>query len=153
MFRARERVLEKSCLCHDLAGGAALNLNLDPTATPAICCGPNIVHFSKIATLEEMVGHIYGRLSLLATGDRPHMFITELRLYIEQLHGEIRNLSQELTKRPQGYFQTFKENLLTGIDYYRGLARQYLEDQRDRFLEELRSLQEELQRVSLPAAS
>ncbi len=61
----REGVLAKSCICHDLAGTATRKNGIDPAATPAVCCGPNIVNFSRIATLEEMVGHIYGRISLL----------------------------------------------------------------------------------------
>jgi hypothetical protein len=99
-----------------------------------------------------MVGHIYGRLSLLANSDRPHMFVQELRLYVEQLRKEIKAFSLELSRRPQGYFDTFKENLLAGIDYYRGLARQFIEEQRGRFLEDLQVLQEEIEHVPLPHA-
>ncbi len=49
----------KSCICHDLGGGAQVKLGIDPNANPAVCTGPNIAYFSKIATLEEMIGHIY----------------------------------------------------------------------------------------------
>ena len=149
----RQSVLAKSCICHDLAGGVTLNYDIDPTATPAICCGPNIVNFSKIATLEEMVGHIYGRLCLLANSERPNMFVQELRLYVEHLHQEIKRFSIGLSRRPQGYFATFKENLLAGVDYYRGLAKQFIDDQRGRFLEELESLQAEIERVLVPVAA
>ena len=62
---------------------------IDPAATPAVCCGPNIVNFSRIATLEEMVGHIYGRISLLSGADRPHMFLRELALYVDYLRNEL----------------------------------------------------------------
>lgn len=49
----RQRVLAKSCICHDLSGGATLKHGIDPAATPAVCCGPNITSFSRIATLEK----------------------------------------------------------------------------------------------------
>ncbi|MCP4703448.1 MAG: hypothetical protein GY865_02465, partial [candidate division Zixibacteria bacterium] len=61
----RTNAMAKACICHDLAGGATLKLGIDAKARPAVCCGPNITNFSKIATLEEMVDHIYGRISLL----------------------------------------------------------------------------------------
>ncbi len=149
----RQSVLAKSCLCHDLAGGVALNYNFDAKAAPAICCGPNIVNFSKLASLEEMVGHIYGRLCLLANSERPNMFVQELRLYVEHLRQEIKRFSIGLSRRPQGYFATFQENLLAGVDYYRGLAKQFIDDQRGRFLEELESLQAEIERVLVPVAA
>jgi hypothetical protein len=150
---ARQSVLDKSCLCHDLAGGVALNYDFDAKATPAICCGPNIVNFSKLASLEEMVGHIYGRLCLLANSERPNMFVQELRLYVEHLRKEIKRFSIGLSRRPQGYFATFQENLLAGVDYYRGLAKQFIDDQRGRFLEELESLQAEIELVMVPVAA
>ena len=40
-----------------------------------------------------MVGHIYGRISLLTNPDRPHMFLRELALYIDYL----RDLAREDT--------------------------------------------------------
>jgi hypothetical protein len=147
----RERILAKSCLCNDLAGGAALNYHLDDDATPAVCCGPNIVNFSRLASLEEMVGHIYGRLSLLATGERSHMFVEEIRLYVEHLRKEIARFSVGLSRRPQGYFGSFKANLLSGVDYYMDLARQFIEEQRGRFLEELESIRREIEEVLPPA--
>jgi hypothetical protein len=151
LFTVQQKVLEKSCICHDLAGSATLSYNIDPVATPAICCGPNIVNFSRLASLEEMVGHIYGRLSLLANAERPHMFVQELKLYVEQLRREIKSFSLELSRRPTSYFSTFKENLLAGIDYYHDLARRFFEEHRERFLSDLKVLQEEIESVILPS--
>jgi len=59
--RMREGILGKACICHDLAGGATRRHGIEPTATPSVCCGPNILNFKKIATLDEMADHIYGR--------------------------------------------------------------------------------------------
>ncbi len=97
----RESVLGKSCICNDLGGGALLKNKIDPTATPAICCGPNIANFSKIVSLEEMVGHIYGRISLLTNPNRPHMFIRELALYIDYFCEELKKYWLGLLRTPR----------------------------------------------------
>lgn len=148
----RERVLAKSCICHDVGGGAALKLGIDPQASPAVCTGPNIAYFSKIASLEEMVSHIYGRLSLLTDSDRPHMFISELSIYVDYFRQEVQKTSEELADRTVKCVTEFKRNLITGIDYYRHLAQQFSEEQRERFLSELDALFAELENV-LPATS
>ena len=146
---AKESVLDKACICHDLAGSTTLKYNINPEATPAVCPGPNIVNFKKVATLEEMVAHIYGRLSLLANTERPHMFITELMLYIEYLRNEARKVSLKLSPRSPGYFDNFRENLMAGIDYYHRLACEFIEEQRGRFLEDLQTLRDQVERLPL----
>jgi hypothetical protein len=147
-----EDVLAKSCICHDLSGGATIKLGIDKSATPCICCGPGIVNFSRIASLEEMVGHIYGRLSLLANSDRPHMFIKEMSLNIEFLRSEIEKFKLDLTNNGAKYFQEFKENLISGIDYYRKMAEEFVETKRTRFLEDLKAQKEAIEQLfaSLP---
>jgi hypothetical protein len=146
----RETVLNKSCICHDLGGSTALKYNIDPAATPSICCGPSILDFNKISTLEEMVAHIYGRLSLIANTERPHMFIKELMLYIDYLRKEIKKFQLKLSFHTPTYFRKFKNNLLTGIEYYHRLAGQFVEEQRIQFLENLRVLQGQIERIALP---
>ena len=145
----RENVLVKSCICNDLGGGAMLKNNIDPTATPAICSGPNIVNFSKIATLEEMVGHIYGRISLLTNPNRPHMFITELALYIKYFHSELKKFWLGLSPNTINYFTEFKENLLAGIDYYRTFANRLAAQERTEFLHGLETLLQMLNAICI----
>jgi len=147
-----EDALAKSCICHDLSGGATIKLGIDTDATPCICCGPGIVNYSKIASLEEMVGHIYGRLSLLTNSDRPHMFIKEMSLNIEFLRSEIEKFKLELTTNGAKYFQESKENLLSGIDYYRKTAEEFVETKRTKFLDDLKVQKETLEQLfaSLP---
>lgn len=130
-------VLAKSCICHDLAGGATLEKGIDPEATPAVCCGPGIADFSKIATLEEMVGHIYGRLSLLANSNRPHIFLRELALYIDYLRQELTTYGLGLSANTPEYFAEFKRNMIVGIGHYRDLAGQFIADARGKFIDEL----------------
>jgi hypothetical protein len=147
---AKDSVLSKSCICHDLGGATTLKYDIDPAATPSICCGPSILDFTKIATLEEMVAHIYGRLSLLANNERSHMFINELMLYIDHLREETKKFSLKLSFRTPAYFSKFKQNLLEGIEYYHRLAGQFIEDQRAQFLEDLKDLKDEVERLALP---
>ncbi|MEE8316275.1 MAG: hypothetical protein V3R70_06955 [Syntrophobacteria bacterium] len=147
---AKESVLSKSCICHDMGGATALKYDIDPVATPSICCGPSILDFSKISTLEEMVAHIYGRLSLMTNKERPHMFIKELMLYIDHLREETKNFSLKLSFRTPAYFSKFKKNLLAGVEYYHRLAGQFIEEQRKQFLADLKVLQDEIERLALP---
>ena len=143
----KAKITAKTCLCMDLAAGAIKKIGADPksTARSAVCCGPNIVNFSRTATLEEMVGHIYGRLSLLNDNDRPHMFIRELELYIDYLKNEIENSSRDLLEKTSKYFLEFKENLLSGAEYYQKLAEEFNQKQKDKFISDLNKLRGEIE--------
>lgn len=150
---AQEAVLAKACICNDLAGGVVRRYGIDPEATPSVCCGPNIVNFSKTASLEEMVGHIYGRLSLLTNPDRPHMFITELRLYVKHLREQLRGGSQAQPPRPPKYFREFRDNLLDGIRYYHRLAEGFVHEQKGNFVNQLNAMLAELEALKLVATA
>lgn len=137
----REDAEAKACICHDLRGSAAIALGIDPKATPTICSGPSIADFSRIATLEEMVGHIYGRLSLLTNSSRPHMFVRELRLNVAYLRRELERQALEISNRTTDYFRDFKQNLSEGVEYYRKHAAEWLDGTAlNRFLAELDTL-------------
>ena len=151
LSEATEELLGKSCLCRGLAGGVQLKHGIEPEATTTVCCGPNIVNFSKIATLEEMVNHIYGRASLPVSSDRPNMFVRELGLYVDYLRKRIENFSRDLLPRTPEYFREFKENLLEGIEYYRGIAGEFVEEKRKGFLDDLKTLREAIEGMSLVA--
>ena len=94
-----------------------------------------------------MVGHIYGRLSLLANSDRPHMFIKEMSLNIEFLRNEIEKYKLELTTNGVKYFQEFKENLLSSIDYYRKTAEEFVDTKRTKFLDDLKTQKEAIEQL------
>jgi hypothetical protein len=149
----RRKVLAKSCICHDLAGGATLKHGIDPAATSAVCCGPNITSFSAVASLEQMVGHIYGRISLVTDPDRPHMFLRELALYIDYLRRELDERDLGLSTNTPEYFREFRENLLEGIAYYRRITSRLPAESRHRFTEELEELCEALSAAPLTAVS
>ncbi len=146
------QALSKSCICHDLAGGATRKYSIDPDATPSICPGPNILNFKRTYTLEEMLDHIYGRKNLLSTVNRQHMFITELKLYIEYIDEHVKRLEQNLI--PVGvmpsdapYLAKFKANLKDGINYYRGLSELAADSD---FAEGLDQLEKELDGIKVP---
>ncbi|MEE8367089.1 MAG: hypothetical protein V3S30_02110 [Thermoanaerobaculia bacterium] len=145
-------VVSRACICHDLAGPATSKFGIDPNATSAICCGPNISNFSRISTLQEMVSHIYGRISVMTNPDRPHMFIRELALYVDNLREELEKYSLELSARAPKYFGEFKQNLLDGIEYYRERAEHFIDEKRTCFLDDLQSLREALDRMTLVPA-
>ncbi len=149
----RESVMAKLCICHDLAGAATRSNGIAPAATPAVCPGPNIANFFRIATLQEMVGHIYGRLSLLRNGQRPHIFLRELALNIDYLRSELAKQKTGVSSNPPGYFQEFAGNLLEGVDYYRQHARGLAGASCDRFLAELDDLQRGVQGLLALAAA
>jgi len=143
----REKVLAKSCICHDLAGCATLKNMMDPDAKPAVCCGPNIAYFSGVATLEEMIDHIYGRTSLLTSPERPHMFVREIMIYIDFLRKQMEEHSLGLSDKNAGYFSDFKQNLLKGIDYYLDAAGEISGEGDHRFVQELVRLKSEVERM------
>lgn len=142
-----ETVQAKSCICHDLAASATLTHGIDMGATPALCCGPNIAFFSKITNLEEMVNHIYGRLSVPLRQGRPHMFTQELKIYFEHLISETEKLKLDLSIHTPKYLTEFKENLLEAIHYYKQIASNFVDEQRERFIADLEMVQQKLESI------
>jgi hypothetical protein len=149
------KLYEKTCLCEDLAATALNNNGVSgPSPLPvAVCPGPNLAYFSRIATLEEMVGHIYGRIQLLTVSDRPNMFINEIRLNIDHLKSEIQKVLNSISEREQARFAEYKKNLLEGIEYYKRLIPNLVkETERYRAMmhEQLLELEEELMQLVIP---
>jgi len=149
------KVYEKTCLCEDLAA-TALNNNgvCGPSPLPvAVCPGPNLAYFSKIVTLEEMVGHIYGRIQLMTVTDRPSLFINEIRLNIDHLKKEIQKVIDSISMREQARFAAYRANLQEGIEYYRSLIPQLVKET-ERYRELMRmqllELEEELMQIVIP---
>ena len=146
----KEDILARACICHELGGSVKIMHGIEPTATSTICCGPGITDFSKVASLEEMVGHIYGRLSLMTNPERPHMFIRELKIYIDNFRRETERYSLELSARAPKYFHEVRDNLLEGIEYYQHLADEFTGKTQIKFLDDLKTLRDELEDISIP---
>ena len=75
-----------------------------------------------------------------------HVFTQELKIYVAYLRKEIEQLALEIKSedRREKYLEEFKANLIQGVEYYRELALQLLTDQRQRFLDDLDSLHDQL---------
>jgi len=117
-------VTEKICLCDGLCSSAYLKYNISKpkeNKVVAICPGPNLAYFSDIYSLDEMVGHIYGKLDLLTGVERPHFFIKELNLYIDYLQKELHQQLQHFSEKKIKQLGIFKNQLSEGINYYKNL--------------------------------
>lgn len=147
---ALQCVTQKACLCEDLGAGAYLKYNIPYKGrlTPIVCPGPNIAYFSKIATLAEMVSHIYGRLNLISGVHRPHMFINELKIYIDYLRAEIRKILPKPTEKQINYFEEFKNNLFEGIQYYKSIIPTIIEESKETVLSDLNALKIDLEQLT-----
>lgn len=139
---ARSGVLQKSCICHDLSGAVTKALAIDPQATPLVCPGPNIVNFSKTATLEEMVDHIYGRAALPMPLDRPHMFVREFQLAMEHL---ARTEGVAALTTPG---QPVRQTLLEGLAFYEALTEKLPTESQQPFAEHLRRIRQQLHQTA-----
>ncbi|MGV3588810.1 MAG: hypothetical protein ACO1OF_17525, partial [Adhaeribacter sp.] len=118
------KVLAKECLCDGLANAAlqVLQIGRKPDSRPvAICPGPNLAYFSGVFSLAQMVDHIYGRTNLLNQTYRPHVFLNELKMYLDYFRNLVAEQVPLITDKQQKYLQAFRQNLLQGISYYEEL--------------------------------
>ncbi len=146
-----ESILSVDCVCHELGGGSAEVHDLHPSIRPLICPGPNIADFSRTVSLSEMVGHIYGRESIMTRTDRPHTFIRELGIYGEYLRKQLGLFTLGLYDSTLQYFQEFKDNLLAGIGYYEQLASRGVDGLGETFTADLACLRREIESIPIPA--
>jgi hypothetical protein len=126
--RQLEKVTEKICLCEGLCSSAYQKIGvLKPKESKAvaICPGPNLAYFSRVYSLDEMIGHIYGRQNLLEKVKRPNVLIKELELYVNYLQAEIKGAMDNFNDKKQAKLLKFKTQLLNGIDYYKSLFEQF----------------------------
>ena len=134
-----DAVTQKICLCDGLSTSTLLKNNLltdREDKAVAICPGPNLAWFSRTYSLEELVGHIYGKNDLLAGVDRPNMFVNELKLYVDYYRKEREIYLLNPTPKKLKYLQKFAEQILVGIDYYKTLA-QDLTDESEEYRREM----------------
>jgi hypothetical protein len=119
-----DKIIEKSCLCVGLSA-TALKINNALTkadgAGVLICPGPNMAYFSSVVSLKEMISHIYGRINLVTSTNRPHMFMKELKLYLDYIKEKISEINSTATKNQTRFFDTFQNNISEGIQYYKDL--------------------------------
>jgi hypothetical protein len=154
--RAYDKITVKSCICAGLVMTAYSEndiLKRSDGKGVSLCPGPNMAYFSKKVSLKEMVDHIYGRTNILNSTYRPNMFIKELGMYIDYLNREISESLESLNAKKIKYFEGFKANLFSGIEYYEGLIKEMkgeTESFRATFLKELKQFNEVVKEINLP---
>jgi len=153
--RAFEKIVEKACVCHDLGDGAIMKYNMPYNGfkpVPAVCPGPNLIYFSRIMSLKEMIGHVYGKINVLNPRRlRPHVFINELRLYVNYLKDLVLKASPTLSVKERDHFEEFRKNLKAGIGYYQSIASALVEEpelSREAFRRDLAVLTAEVDQVT-----
>ena len=62
------------------------------------------------------------------------MFIRELEIYMDYLASETDLLALGTASQTEQFLTDFKANLLIGIEFYRALAAEFDEEQREEFL-------------------
>lgn len=153
--REFEAITEKSCICVGL-GTTALLVNHEETKVEgsgvSVCPGPNLAYFDRAVSLKEMVGHIYGRRSIIHEVTRPHMFLKELGLYLDYIQQKIEQTPGPFSEKQLKYFHAFQQNLQEGITYYKNLFNNIepgLASGKEKILQGLEEMQQELYSISL----
>ncbi|SFD41343.1 hypothetical protein [Flavobacterium phragmitis] len=121
--KSKIKITEKSCLCVGLANASYLENDIKIKGQAqgvVICPGPNLAYFDQEVSLKEMVQHIYQGKSVLRR-DRPNLFVKELKMYVDYFRNEIENISGEVTAIQIKKWNSFKANILEGIEYYHNL--------------------------------
>jgi len=122
--KAKQQITEKSCLCVGLANASYLENNIKIKGQDqgvVICPGPNIAYFDQEVSLSKMIQHIYGNATVLRNANRPNLFIKELKMYIDYLKNDIQAITEEINTAKVKKLESFKNNLLEGIEYYQNL--------------------------------
>lgn len=117
----QQKITEKACLCVGLANASYLENDIEIKGQQqgvVICPGPNLAYFNKEVSLLEMVQHIYGNTTILKGVKRPNVFIKELKMYIDYFMKEINIHTIESTTAQLKKVNTFRNNLIEGIEYY-----------------------------------
>jgi len=146
------QITDKACLCEGLSNAASINYNIEKKGEDqgvAICPGPNMAYFSKELSLKEMIAHIYGKINVVDTNKRPHMFIKELSMYVDFYSKKVDEFKDSLSAKNEKYLTTFKQNLNDGIEYYYNLFSEF-DSNKETLLNQLETLKNELFNAQIP---
>ncbi len=148
------KITEKSCLCVGLANASYLENDIKVKGQSqgvVICPGPNLAYFDQEVSLKEMVQHIYQGKSVLRT-DRPNLFVKELKMYVDYFRNEIDNVSGEVTAMQLKKWNSFKANILEGIEYYQNLfsSTLYFKKEEDKIKKQFHFYKSELNTIQIP---
>tara|TARA_R110001583_G_scaffold34847_1_gene116578 strand:+ start:23952 stop:25748 length:1797 start_codon:yes stop_codon:yes gene_type:complete len=147
-----QQITEKACLCEGLSNAALFEYGIEKKGEKqgvAICPGPNMAYFSKELSLKEMVHHIYGKVNVITSVNRPHMFIKELEMYVAYFSNKVNDISDSFNKKQEKYLTNFQNNLNDGISYYHSLFSKF-ELNSELLLSDLENLRNELFEIKIP---
>lgn len=139
----KKKITEKACLCVGLVNAAYIENDIEMKGENqgvVVCPGPNLAYFDKEISLSKMIKHIYGNTNVLRDSYRPNMFINELKMYVDFLKKGMQESFSENEKK----WNTFRKNLLEGIDYYQNLFKNT-----SFFQKEIKDIEQELQKYKL----
>lgn len=155
---AYKNITDKICLCVGLTTSSYIKQGIDrkdKKTAVSICPGPNIAYFSKLLFLEEIVDHIYGKVNLIQSKNRSHVFVNELNLYVEYLKNDIAQSMKDLTAKKEKYLESFKNQLLEGIEYYKELVPKMTKESlnhRTTILNQFKELEAQLKQLNVNPA-
>lgn len=124
--KRKDAITEKACLCVGLANASYMDHDIKikgESQGVVICPGPNMAYFNQEISLENMVNHIYGRINVMPFENRPNLFLKEIELYFDYLKKEIEDHT-DITNAVLKKWNSFKANLVIGIEYYENLLSQ-----------------------------
>jgi len=151
-----EKITEKDCLCEGLTSAVFIkdNINLSHNLKAVtICPGPNLAYFSGIFTLQQMVDHIYGRINILNNRYRSNMFLNEVQIYIDYLLKSIENNLDSMNGKQNKYYQSFKQNLLLGLEYYEKIVPELIRETvsyKEKMKQEIQIFKEAIESILIP---
>ena len=153
--KKKNSITEKACLCVGLANASFLenDIKIKGQAQGVIICpGPNMAYFDHEVSLATMVKHIYGNTSILGVGNRPNLFVKELKMYIDYLKNEINSVSDEITAGQIKKWNAFKNNLVIGIGYYKDLFSNnvFFKTTKNEILNQFNFYELELNKIEIP---
>jgi len=154
--KSKIKITEKSCLCVGLANASYLENGIKIKGQAqgvVICPGPNMAYFDHEVSLKEMVQHIYQGKSVLRTNERPNLFVKELKMYVDYFRNEIETVSGDITANQLKKWNSFKANILDGIEYYQKLLSStfYFKTDEEKIKNQFEFYKSELNAIQIPA--
>ncbi|KFF04971.1 hypothetical protein [Flavobacterium reichenbachii] len=153
--RSKIKITEKSCLCVGLANASYLENNIrikGQAQGVVICPGPNLAYFDQEVSLKDMLHHIYHGKSIIRTDERPNIFVKELKMYVDYFRNEIQTISGEVTASQLKKWNSFKANILQGIEYYQNLfsSTLYFKSDEEKIQNQFDFYKSELNAIQIP---
>ena len=150
------KITEKSCLCVGLVNASYLENDIKIKGQQqgvVICPGPNLAYFNREISLADMVKHIYGNVNVMTDVNRPNVFVKELKMYVDYLRKEISGTTSEITAGQIKKWNSFKNNLLEGIEYYQNLfaTTNFFAQEKNEIKAQIEHYKQELTGVLIPS--